>query len=252
MSNDSTLVRQEQCPFCAREGRDRSHNNLAVYSDGHSYCFGGHGLISGGDKITQYKGGVDFPVVHHEVVLPEDCSADYPQRCIDWVGQYELTVNDLLSHNVLWSEQWQRLIFPIFGSEGRLLAWQGRYFGEEQGRGKWFTTGDVKTVFNILGEGDTFVLVEDIVSAIKVSRYVSAMPLYGCSVGSERFSRLSKICPRTSKFLVWLDPDKRKEAVTEARRGRLQGLDVSPIFSDKDPKEMTYEQIKEILNEHKW
>lgn len=34
----SGVVRREQCPQCAGEGRDSSGDNLARYSDGHGYC----------------------------------------------------------------------------------------------------------------------------------------------------------------------------------------------------------------------
>ena len=32
-------VKHEQCPRCATVGRDRSQDNLAIYEDGHAYCF---------------------------------------------------------------------------------------------------------------------------------------------------------------------------------------------------------------------
>lgn len=48
----ANIVRREQCPKCASEGRDNSNDNLVVYSDGHSFCYGGHGLISGSVAST--------------------------------------------------------------------------------------------------------------------------------------------------------------------------------------------------------
>jgi twinkle protein len=38
-SKTSKVVRHEQCPSCAAKGEDNSANNLAVYDDGHSFCF---------------------------------------------------------------------------------------------------------------------------------------------------------------------------------------------------------------------
>lgn len=35
----STLVERKQCPECAKQGRDRSGDNLGVFDDGHSFCF---------------------------------------------------------------------------------------------------------------------------------------------------------------------------------------------------------------------
>jgi twinkle protein len=35
----SKLLRREQCPRCKEEGHDNTGDNLAVYDDGHSYCY---------------------------------------------------------------------------------------------------------------------------------------------------------------------------------------------------------------------
>ena len=35
----SKVIEREQCPACASHGRDNSQDNLAVYDDGHKYCF---------------------------------------------------------------------------------------------------------------------------------------------------------------------------------------------------------------------
>ena len=37
--SESFVVNRERCPQCAASGSDRSCDNLAVYSDGHGYCF---------------------------------------------------------------------------------------------------------------------------------------------------------------------------------------------------------------------
>lgn len=47
MRTSSKLLRREQCPKCLSEGRDSSENNLAIYDDGHEYCYAGHGLLKG-------------------------------------------------------------------------------------------------------------------------------------------------------------------------------------------------------------
>jgi twinkle protein len=49
--HNSKLIERKQCPKCAQEGNDQSRNNLGVYSDGHTYCFAGHGLISDTQEV---------------------------------------------------------------------------------------------------------------------------------------------------------------------------------------------------------
>lgn len=48
-TQDSVCVSRKQCPECAANGRDNSKDNLAIYSDGHGFCFscGYYGGIDG-------------------------------------------------------------------------------------------------------------------------------------------------------------------------------------------------------------
>ena len=43
----SKLLHREACPLCIEEGRDNSQDNLAIYDDGHKFCYAGHGLVEG-------------------------------------------------------------------------------------------------------------------------------------------------------------------------------------------------------------
>lgn len=50
MRTSSKVLRREACPSCQAKGRDTSENNLAVYDDGHKYCYAGCGLIEGKEQ----------------------------------------------------------------------------------------------------------------------------------------------------------------------------------------------------------
>jgi len=245
MQHESYLVRQERCPECAKLGRDNSADNLSTYSDGHSYCFGcGWHIPASKIGIWIAKNKEDVQAETHEVYLPSDCTTNYPSVCLSWMAMYELDKTVMLNNNCLWSEYKQRLIFPVYGPEG-LLAYQGRYFGEDITQKKWDSRGDLKNIFHILGKGSSLVLVEDIVSAIKISKITRAMPIFGSSIGVERFKRIRMLCKEGEAVYIWLDPDMRAKSVIEVRRGILCGLNTHAIFSDRDPKEETYETIRE-------
>ena len=258
--SESYVIKHQQCPKCQSNGKDKSHDNLAVFSDNHVYCFSCHystsGSISKRLNPTKKKENVSEPTL----LLPEDSTTNYPQRAIDWINQYELTENTLLLHDVVWSDSLQRLIFPIYSADRAILGWQGRDFlltenmAEQEStkkRAKWFGRGQLEHIFNILGSrsgNSRLAVTEDIVSAIKVSMCgIMAMPLYGCVIGRERFKRLYNLYGDTIEVLVWLDPDKARESVKEARLGSLCGLSCRAILSQYDPKEHSYEEIKTIL-----
>jgi len=255
---ESYVIRKERCPECAKLGRDQSHDNLAIYSDGHSYCYS-CGFSNIPNVFSRFRRRSNVPRELDKqksgLYLPEDSDVEYPSIALDWVEQYEITKTNLLNNGVLWSPSGSRLIFPIYNSDHSLLAYQGRYFGPKAPEGKkpypkWFGKGNLRDTFNILGRSSPIlVLTEDIISAMKVSRFVQAMPLYGCVVGTTRFKRLRMLLEPSVEVMVWLDPDKRKEALQEARIGNLCGVRTSTIFSEKDPKEHSYLELGRILNE---
>lgn len=248
----SHVIRHERCPECAKLGRDNTHDNLAVYSDGHSWCYSCH-YSTYPSGIERFKGTIANTVLEKEpLTLPVDCDINYPSRALKWIEQYELTRVDLLNNNVMWSESMQRLIFPVY-ADGWLLAWQGRYFGTQSSAvakiAKWYGKGNLKGTLHILGKGTSLVLVEDVVSAMKVAKCgVRAMPLFGCVVG-DRFKWLKTVLQPSDRCLIWLDPDKHTESIKEAKLGVLYGLNCSPVFSEVDPKELEYSEIERVLNE---
>ena len=246
MRSESYVIRKEQCPKCRELGHDRSMDNLAVYSDGHSYCFRcGYG--TGRKHVAQ---AINKP--NHTVVLPADVTTDFPYEARQWLEQYQLSRLDLMSNHVMWSEQWSRLIFPYFNETG-LLAWQGRYIPcgknkiEFNGKApqKWFSQGKIHEIIHpVKVTNRTAVLVEDIVSAIKVSKFTGAIPIFGSSVSAKQILRLKTVVDRV---WYWLDPDMRSKSVKMSNLSTLLGLPAGMIFSDKDPKEHTYDEIKQYL-----
>lgn len=99
----SHLIRQTQCPKCAENGKDRDGDNLSIYSDGHEWCYS-CGYYVGANGVKKFLSKQEV-IEKHEVYLPNDCDINYPDKTIQWVEKYELDVNSLLSHNVLWSEK---------------------------------------------------------------------------------------------------------------------------------------------------
>jgi len=51
----SNVISREQCPACAQHGRDNSQDNLAVYDDGHKYCFACEHYEHGNKEVTPVK-----------------------------------------------------------------------------------------------------------------------------------------------------------------------------------------------------
>lgn len=59
ITHTSNFIRREACPKCQAEGRDLNEDNLAVYDDGHTYCFACNSLdneniVYGKDYTYEY------------------------------------------------------------------------------------------------------------------------------------------------------------------------------------------------------
>jgi len=237
----SHCVKHIRCPECAKFGKDRDGNNLAIYSDGSSYCFscGFSESASGLQKVKK-----DTQRDARALGLPADVHSELPQVAWDFLRQYELTENDAKVHVILWSESWSRLCFPVFDSTG-LIAWQGRYLGTEKGKAKWFSQGDLKNVLHVVGHkaSNMVILTEDLISAIKVSKVgnFAVSPIFGSHISVQRMLRLKHYY---DTLIVWLDKDKQKESAKFARDASLLGMQSYSIITDLDPKCYTTDQIR--------
>ena len=238
-------VEHRQCPKCKEKGNDRSHNNLAVYSDGSVYCFSCHYFVSGSgiERIRAQE-----PRASEAITLPYDAEPDLSEKAKDFLAKYGITSRDIQSNTLLWSEHWQRLIFPYFGDDG-LLGWQGRYLGDEQ-RAKWFSQGNLRELTHVIGNQHSckFVLTEDVISAIKVSHNLQfcAVPLFGSHVDVGKILTLRKKYG-TIEVWCWLDFDKAKESMMYCKKLRDLGIQAQSVITELDPKCYSDSEILEIL-----
>lgn len=240
IQNDSHVIRKEPCPECRKIGNDRSGDNLAMYSDGHSYCYR-CGYHSNRTRVTN----TTTSSLSHTIVLPADVTTELPYEARQWLNKYELTRLDISRNHVMWSEKYSRIVFPYF-NEAELLAWQGRYIGEDKTKAKWFSQGKIHEIIHPLQVHQRqAVLVEDIVSAIKVSKICGAIPIFGSSVSTKQILRLKSI---VDEVWFWLDPDMRGKSLKLAHISNTLGLTAHTIFSDKDPKEHSIEKISILVN----
>ena len=124
--------------------------------------------------------------------------------------------------------------------------WQGRYFGRNPRHPKYFTRGNYESVLDIIGQplGKNIILTEDLISAIKVGRKHTTMPLWGSYLSTSNAKRLSVLF---SEAFLWLDYDKREEAVKLSLKHCLH-LDIIPIITHLDPKCYTDGEIGAALH----
>ena len=254
-----TFVGHEPCPNCG------SSDNVGVWSDGQKFCFTGCGFYVAGEGIglnielikaqlkDEYKkerSGTDDPV------LPVDYSLVIRSDAKDWLNSYQITNEECFSYRLGWSDLYESLILPSFDLYGNLCVVQRRYFGKD-GFPKYHTKGRPDRVIwtcrpdcRSVVDGDTYngdiIIVEDVLSAIKVGRVYEATPLWGSSLSVSKMSILAKMYTRA---FMWLDPDKLYEASVRRQQMAAFFEQAHVVISTKDPKCYDQNGIKfHILN----
>jgi hypothetical protein len=174
-------------------------------------------------------------------ILPSDFDNLLPLECNRWLNKYGVLQSEKDTMQVGWSERLGLLIFPFY-KDGEFIGYNGRRF---KGSGsKYVVKGFKKGFSRVYGEGDVLVFTEDLLSAIRVSRVCAAVPLYGTSLDRDFVINLPK---KYNKYVMWLDKDKRVEAMRQAKSMLQYGYPFSSVFTDKDPKDYSAIEIEEIL-----
>lgn len=252
----------EPCPKCQEVGRDTRGDNLVRYaSDGHAHCFacsyhefvGGHvGFLK--DAAAKYASN-DAKVVPQ---LPADATPIIDYIALQWLTKYEISLAEVKQYKMLWSKSRQMLIFPLFNSldvrgeartqeGGPMVAWQGRSWNPNY-RMKYYNVGEFANNFPILnimgGKGTDIIIVEDFISAIKIARRYTAMPLFGAELTASRMKKLENLA---EDLTFWLDEDKADKGMQLCRTASMLGFRAKFVLTKHDPKEYNDEQIRDAL-----
>lgn len=226
----SKFIRHINCPRCG------SKDNLAEYDD-HFWCFGCkyHKLKN---DIGSIRARLSQSTEIFKPPIDIETTTDIPKEPMQWLLSYGITPNEINDFGIGWNDDAQLLVLvktPDY--------WQARTFGKH--KVKYMSNGIKPLTF--YGYADKIVCVEDILSAIKISRLSPdwcALPLLGSSMSEEVIQRLSG---QFKSVVIWLDRDKANEAIKIARNLKQRGFNSSVVISPLDPKEYSKGELSEWL-----
>lgn len=221
------------CPRC------KSKDNVGVYTDGHEYCFGcgwykrGH---STGPYVTEKK------VYDPRVFLPKDLQPNVDGENYMWLKQY-LTDEDIEQH-FEYSPTAKRHYWIYH--KGEVDCFIDARNVVDATSTKSLTYGE--RPYHLWGkwkESRIAVVVEDIVSAIKLSHKYGVVCLHGTYFPKDKLVDLARK-PEIDIIVFWLDWNKRNEAMEYSTK--LQLIKSSYVINtQKDPKALTYDQIEDEI-----
>lgn len=258
----SDFIRHEACPEC------KSKDNVGVYENG-KFCFG-CGWYERIKKLkdtvipfTLYEKGKKKTTWSKDIKMPTDAQRAIPLIPKVWLQKYDILESEIRSNDIHWSEQNKYLIFPVYNINVNihtLIMWQARNFrkvneGLNKKRPKYITIGPKEEIDHIMGDwenlsilrGRTLVIVEDIISAIKIARFMPVMPLFGSTFSQDKAIRIEK---DYKNLILWLDQDKHAAAIKLSEKYKYLFRDIGVISTKKDPKEVSPSEIREKLKWH--
>lgn len=249
-----TQAQKLKCGQKRRIKHCKDDNSMLVNHDlkGYScHCFrcGFHGFIPHGvQSIADIKRREDeyrSQDFSKGLVLPSDYTLDIPPQHMTWFLKYGVSAELATEYRVGFSESMERLVLPVY-SNAELVALQMRTTRDGL-KPKYLNPFGPKVSNAVFWAGKpknrVGVIVEDILSAIKVGQYLRCASILGTNMTD---ARAIQIASELDHALVWLDNDKAgSRGWIKARTAlSLVGVQCTRVRSERDPKTYTRAEIK--------
>lgn len=180
--------------------------------------------------------------------LPKDFTNDIPRHGRSWLFKAGINVPTWTTYNIGYSKTLDRVILPIYNEEGSLIWYQCRALQQGQ-KPKYLQPARdrSKIMFRVIKDKrdtQSAIIVEDILSAIRVGAHANTYSLLGTKITTEQASYFSKY----QEVTTWLDPDRAgRDGAYKIRRTLGLITDTKNIVTSTDPKDLSDKQIKEHL-----
>lgn len=184
------------------------------------------------------------------IELPEDLTEDIPLEGRMWLYKAGLTPSTWNEYGIRYSPSMGRVYLPVAREGVGLLWYQARAIYAGQTPKYIQPSAERSTVLfeskPLRDSTRVVVLVEDIVSAIRVGEVAPAISLLGTKITTGQASYISKY----DRVVIWLDSDKAgRVGAANIRRTLSLLTETANICTTDDPKLLTRQQITEKLKE---
>ena len=185
----------------------------------------------------------------HSTNFPRDGTGDtssWPAYARNWIKQWGITNEEIRENLICYSPHYDRLCFRV-EFKGSYAGYCSRAVNPTDNRPKWLRFTDGNPWFKQHRDQDersVLVLVEDIVSAIKVFRVADACALLTTSINTSTMSDIAGY----DRYVIWLDDDNRQVKMKQLQMHRRLSIlgDVS-VIHETDPKRCTDALIQERI-----
>jgi DNA primase len=247
--NSST---QTECPTGCGSGEKLSVN----HSNKDYWCFcyrcgftetvhKGKQTLADIQKIQKLNEAAETPI---PLELPNDFTTEIPLAGRLWLYKAGITEQCWRKNNIGYSEVLQRVVLPVYNQDGELVWLQCRAIHSQQKPKYLQPSRDRSTViFSVSPDRDDnerVVVVEDILSAIRVGKHIRAISLLGTKITTAQAAMLGHY----KRVTTWLDSDEAgRRGAYKIRRTLGLITEVDNIVTKLDPKALSDKEILEEL-----
>ena len=232
----SRVLSVSRCPKCAERGKDRKGNNLAEYENGF-HCFScGYNKPK---RVIKRLEALSQPSVYDGIV----CDKKLLPAHLKWLLAYGLTEKEVEKFSYAHKRFVKGYEIPcnllVFVNTGDY--WLGRNFGDVGVR--YLSSGE-KPLLKYGTNPDIVVFVEDVISAIKVGRVATAIPMLGAKIPAQWFEQVRDY----NRVVIWGDYDKKIDNIYAARKAsEVLGKQVQSVITEKDAKCYNTDEVYNYL-----
>lgn len=177
------------------------------------------------------------------VRLPRDFTLDIPPEGRLWLFRASITPHMAREAGIGYSEYFQRVIIPVYqGLE--LVYFQARALYKEQ-QPKYINPKVDRSAIGywVIPEGashEKIAVVEDILSAMRVGKFIPAFSALGTKISIPLANQLMQY----QEVITWLDSDEAGVSGAYDMRKLLMAVKTSNIITELDPKNLTDTEIQ--------
>lgn len=257
MEADQLTHKRFQCPKC----RDREHTlsmtrenrSLVLYQCFRMKC-GIKGVLRMNAASQEYGNRNTSPQEHGDTTTAQR-KKQGPSATVRMTDEDRQCLPvQTLSVEPKWDERRQLVMYPVLSYYGQQLGYVRRYYKELN---SWWKGPKAQNVIEDTSQPwahfpahqtitDTITVVEDLPSAEAVAPYAPVCALLGTNITNEVLGLFLKLGIRNLN--VCLDNDALAKSVQIKRKLALTFSEVNVIFVDKDPKDMTEEELQATFN----
>ncbi len=235
----------DACPNC--------NSKSGVDAHGRQFCHACHKDFPGKGRDLLPQKSITKCTIMPEIDSLVNDTLIWPPEAFYYLHKYYIDDEQLRSSGAFWSNRYKRICFPYYQEDykqDKMIACHMRSLTEQP---KWRFVGTKDfcwLLFTDRVEEDERVvypyvcLVEDVLSAIRVSKYIDCICLGGTSINMYTRETLNDY----KNVYIFLDGDEAGKKGAEKIRKELKLThNVKVIRAKKDPKEFDNEWLKEIL-----